>query len=312
MLGLAHRDRFEPQIFADAVFGVDDQIADAERLQFRKEGVGILALLLAPHQPVAKDVLLGQQFELVIGEAGFDRQDHRRGLGDARSLRSRQAQRFLPGVGHLYRRTRFLQDRGDARAATLGIGGEQRTLARFRQRFEMVGQHGIDIVPARTFGREVAARAEAEIHHLGAFGFIERRRAVGGGGGKTRLEFARGEIERIGLQGPVIALGLSGDGGALVVIIAHILHALVHSGQRRLVDHDEVVLAEMVEQRGQLVLEQGQPVFHPRQPASVADGFVKRVLRGVGAEHLAVAAAKPLDAVIVEERLAGGQQQVRL
>ena len=77
VLRFAHRDRFEAEIFADPVFGMDDQIADTERLQFGEEGIGIAALLLAAHQSVAENILLGQQFQLVIGEARLERDDHR-------------------------------------------------------------------------------------------------------------------------------------------------------------------------------------------------------------------------------------------
>ena len=66
----------------------------------------------------------------------------------------------------------------------------------------------------------------------------------------------------------------------------------------------------MIEQGRQPILEQRQPVFHTRKPPPFADRFVKRVLRGIGAEQLAIAGAEALDAVLVQQRLAGGQEQM--
>ena len=100
-----------------------------ERLQLGEERVGVLAAFLAPHQPVAEQVLLGDEVELVVGEAGLERQDQRHGLA-----LGRQPERFLPALGELHRCARLAEDRGDARAAALRIGGEQRALARLGQR----------------------------------------------------------------------------------------------------------------------------------------------------------------------------------
>ena len=88
---LAHRDRLQPFVAPDAVAHVDDQIAGSERAEFGKEGVGILAALLAADEPVAEYVLLGDQFDFGVGKAGFERQDE--GGGDAFR---RQPQCLLP------------------------------------------------------------------------------------------------------------------------------------------------------------------------------------------------------------------------
>ncbi len=66
----------------------------------------------------------------------------------------------------------------------------------------------------------------------------------------------------------------------------------------------------MVEQRRHPLLEQRQPVLHPSQAPSVADGLVQRVLRGIGAEPLAVFRTEALDRVLGEQRFARRQQQV--
>ena len=105
VFGFADSNRFEAEILADAMFSMNNQIAHAERLQLGEECVGILALLFAANKPVAEDVLLGEQFHLVISETCFHRQDHGRRL----ALR-RHTQRFLPGFRHLDRRASLFED----------------------------------------------------------------------------------------------------------------------------------------------------------------------------------------------------------
>ncbi len=66
----------------------------------------------------------------------------------------------------------------------------------------------------------------------------------------------------------------------------------------------------MVEQGGQPVLEQREPMLHPRLPATFADRLVERVLRRIGTEHFAIAGSEPPDAVLVEQGFARREQQV--
>ena len=66
----------------------------------------------------------------------------------------------------------------------------------------------------------------------------------------------------------------------------------------------------MIEQRDQPVLEQRQPMLHARQPPPVADRLIQRIGSGIGAELLTVTGAEALDAVLVEQGFAGGQQQM--
>ena len=170
---LADLDRLESEIFPDAVLGMDHQIAAIERAELGEEGVGVLALLAPPDQPVTEHVLLGQQFELVVGEAGLGGEDQRHRLASGRG-----AQRILPALGELDRDAGFLENGGDARAAAGRVGGEQRPLTRLAERLQMIRQNGIDVVATRAFGGEIAARAEAEVDHLAALGLGEAGGAV--------------------------------------------------------------------------------------------------------------------------------------
>ena len=80
MLALTHGHRIKPDIFANPVLHMHHQITACERLQFGEKRIGILALLLAPHQPVAQHILFGQQLQLVIGKTCFERDDHGHGF----------------------------------------------------------------------------------------------------------------------------------------------------------------------------------------------------------------------------------------
>ncbi len=75
---------------------------------------------------------------------------------------------------------------------------------------------------------------------------------------------------------------------------------------------NNVMVAEVIEQGGQLVLEQGQPMLHAGQPPAIADRLIERVAGRGCAELLAVAGAKALDRFLVQQGLAGGHQRERL
>ncbi len=176
----------------------------------------------------------------------------------------------------------------------------------------MICEHRVDIVPSRALRCKVAAGAEPETNHLVAFRFVERRGPVGGRCLQRCLQFFAGQIKRVRFQRAIITLGLPRDSGALIVIIRDVLDPLVSGSNRSLIDDDQIVLAQVIEQRRQLLLEQRQPVLHPGETATIADSFVQGILRRIGAEHFPVAAPETLDAVLVEERFTSGEQQVRI
>ena len=94
------------------------------------------------------------------------------------------------------------------------------------------------------------------------------------------------------------------------MVVGNVLRSLFRCGERGVVDDYHVLVRQVIEQGDKLLLEQRQPVFHARQPPSVAYRFVKRVLRCRRAEFLAIAAAEAFDAVFVEQRLARREQQM--
>src|SRR5690606_22411666 len=78
-------------------------------------------------------------------------------------------------------------------------------------------------------------------------------------------------------------------------------------GVMRVAD-DDVVGREMIEEGGEAVLEQGEPMLHPREAAAFGDSLIERVASRRCAELLAVAAAEALDALGVEQRFGGGEE----
>ena len=69
MRALADRNRGQPLVAADAVLGVDDEVAGGEGGEFGEEGVGGFLALVAADQPVAEHVLLGEDRDVRGGEA---------------------------------------------------------------------------------------------------------------------------------------------------------------------------------------------------------------------------------------------------
>ncbi len=66
--------------------------------------------------------------------------------------------------------------------------------------------------------------------------------------------------------------------------------------------------AQMVEQAAQTILDQRQPMVHARHAAPLADRLIQLVGGCAGAKGIAVTGAESLDAGIVEQGFAGGQQ----
>ena len=135
-----------PEIAPDAVLDMDHQIAARKRLKFGEEGVGILALLLAPHQPVTEHVLLGQEFERVAGKAGFERQHQHRDLGFGG-----KAEALLPACRPARWARRPL--RGSRRCAARCRWNRPRTAAcaRLGNRLQMCGGGLVNILAAPAF-----------------------------------------------------------------------------------------------------------------------------------------------------------------
>ena len=68
-------DRLQRLVAADAVLGMDDEIAGLKARRFGDEFVETAPPARCPRQPVAKDVLLAEQHQRCVRKALFERQD---------------------------------------------------------------------------------------------------------------------------------------------------------------------------------------------------------------------------------------------
>ncbi len=173
----------------------------------------------------------------------------------------------------------------------------------------MLGRCFVDIVAAGTLGREVARRREAEINDGIAFGLGKDHTAMHRRSGQPLLPFVAAQIKRLGLERTIAAFRLPRGIAAGLAVIVDIRQPLLACRHGCVVDDQRIVIAQMVEQRNQPFLEQRQPMLHPSLPPAFADGLVERVLRGGCAKLLAVSAAEALDAFLVQQGLAGREEQ---
>ena len=203
----------------------------------------------------------------------------------------------------------IVEQSGQPLARSGAVTGKNDFLARF-PKLGGVGDHRfVDIGILRPLGREIARTLDREVDHL-----IARRLGEGGGEvngpfGGLRAPFLLRQIERRGRQGPIAARIGHHRPGAVGEIILDRLRAAGQGAVGAAVAQDDIRLAEMIEQGRQFLLEQGQPMLHPRQPPPVADRLIQRIAGGIGAEFLAIGGAEALDAVGVEQRLAGRHQR---
>ena len=150
----AGADRYRDDAFiqADAVLQMNNQIALAERRQFLDKGIAALAALRFADQPVAENILLGEQGQVFCPEARGQGQN-----GQRHPRFGRQA--GLPVVtehGCFY--IMVLEQIKNACPRPLAVARDNRRAAGLRQAVEMGTQCPIDILVARPFGREVAGR----------------------------------------------------------------------------------------------------------------------------------------------------------
>ena len=198
-----------------------------------------------------------------------------------------RAERFLPAVGQLQRcQAMIVEQPGEPLARADRVARQDDFLLVLPQLGDVLDDGLIDIGVLRALGREVARALDREVDDLVACAARGRARR---GGSAARRSPPRhsffGKIER--RRGKRAIAARLGDHRP-----ARGWRNNPRSPRARLssapsvpgIAHDDVVLAEMVEQGRQLLLEQRQPMLHPGQPPPFADRLVERVAGGVGAE----------------------------
>ncbi len=294
---------------ADAVVGMDHEIALAHRRHLGDELVGAARPAGRPGQPVAQDVGLGEQRQFRRDEAVVEGEDRQRraGLGIAPVPALEAPQAFLAMVG---------QNRAQALEGALARGRDHRLTTLLLLGLEM-GDDRVEQVLVRpvALGREVARAPAAQRHQLGALasavGLLEGREVDPHALGQEVAQALLADIERIRRQRPVDrrahrARRIGRLAPALVMLadgrlagLDRLVGQMVEAQRRRRI--------EIVGELHQLLVEQRQPVLHAGERPAVADRFQERIV-GRGPEALQVAAAEALDRGIVQEHLADRQE----
>ena len=165
-------ERLQADETADAVLDMNHEIAGGEARDLRDEIVELAGGLARPHQPVAENVLLADDGDIVGLEAGFhaDHRQHR--------LVARRRLHRAPGVdaGEIEQLV-VAQHAAHAVARAFAPQRDHHLLALRLQRLHM-RDHGLEHVDGAVgaFRREIAALPRAGIDHAGAaVGHRERR-----------------------------------------------------------------------------------------------------------------------------------------
>ena len=202
----------------------------------------------------------------------------------------------------------ILQQAAEPLARADRIAGEDGLAAFLAQRLDMVDHRLIDIGMGGAFGGEVARTVDLEIEDGLAFGLMERRDEVRGRGLQPFVPFLGRQVQRLGGQ-RAEAARLRGLGAfAVLIIVGDGIEPAARRRRDAIVAHHHCAVAQMVEQRRQLFLEQRQPMLHARHAPPFGHRLIERVARRRRAEGLAVAGAESLDRLLVEQSLGGGEE----
>ena len=338
------RDGGEAIEAADAMVAVHDEIADAQAGRLGDDVGGPARLAPGAHQPVAQDVLLADHGQIGRLEALLDAEHRERGRVGRQRVGLREAL-DLARIGQLMLAeqrqqalARARRERGDDHPLALGL--------QVAHVLDGGGEHVAAFAGA--LEREVAPHPAAEGEHpalLAVGSFAANRSPNGEPGFGCSLPFVRGRAV-LGLAGrnvdassngvmwrtlrsgltlaPLLArqehggrrhglVGRRAEGERLqplhprLVVVGDQGEPLLHRLLGQVVEADGRV-ADVVEQRLQVIVEQRQPVLHAGIALSGADGLVERVLGRGRAERLQVVAAKALLGLLAERHLADRHQ----
>ena len=237
-----------------------------------------------------------------------ERQHDQRDAGTLRRIGD--AQRLMPAVRRLGAvEAVILQQIAQPLARADRIAGEDRLLALFAQRAEVLDHRFVDVRAARPLGREIARAVDAEVEHARAFGLVEGRGQMRMARLQPRRPFLGVEVQGLRGERPIAAGLCSLSALAVFVIIGDRLHSPLDRAGHAEIAHDDVVGGQMVEQRRQFVFEQRQPMLHAGKATPIADRLVQWIAGRGRTELVAIARAEALDRFLVEQRLGRGQQR---
>ncbi|XQU67721.1 hypothetical protein OJJOAM_000452 [Cupriavidus sp. H18C1] len=299
LVALAHVERDQALVAADAMLAVHDRVADLQLGQVAHHRVDAAGLLLLAAAGAAR----GIRIELGLGDEGQARLAvHRRQREAALQRRHRDRERRVAGE-----EGRAILDRMRTQAA-VGEQLQQRLAAARR-----IGAHQHASLLAQQQRLEIDQRV------LGAA--IDRdvgqrgRQRSGVGAGRAFLQHQ--PRQRLGGAEELLLVQeqLRGRQQRPLAIVPHEVVALLRIGPEaadRLVDRADIgqlrAGRQVVEQRRRRVEEQRQVILDAGRRHAVADVLVDWRLARVALEHLAPAAAERGARGLVEREFAAGQQ----
>ena len=293
-------------VAADAVIDVDHEVAGRERRRLGQEVLRPPAPA-RPRQPVAQDVGLGDDRQVVGLEPRLQRQHH-----PLRPFRIRRLGRLpIGGEGDVLQPVvgqHYPQPLGRA----LRPGGEQHLLAGGDLLAGVVGG-GLEQVDAvlRALGREGAPTARAEVYDVLALLAQEGGEPSHRPAGQPLLPLGRAEVEAVRTQRRDSSDRRLGGLVPRLEGVGDHRPALVPRLSGQVIERDQRILRQIVEQAGQMLVDQRQEVLQPAAPRALADRGVERIIarRAEGGD---VAAPEARDRLGVEQHLGDRQQVDRL
>ena len=296
-------DGLQPHIPADAMVDMDDEVAGGQGGDLLQERIGLPALAGRARQPVAENVLLGDDGEVGRLEAVLQRQDDRRGMAGSQPAHPGKAVDRLQ-LPHAV----LAQHRHQPVPGACGVAGDQHapSFGAFQpgmlaHRIERAGVRiGADI-------GEVPAPPTAAIDHPGGpRGRCERGQIPDPALGQAPVQLAAHQIELawrqrlVGPGGCLLGLGDQQGHPGLEEVVD--LGQPAGLGMVGLVIHRHRGRRHVVQQGCHTVVEQRQPMLHPGMAPAGRYGLVERILAQDGAEQPAIAGTEPGDAVGIQAK----------
>ena len=277
---------------ADAVIDVDDEVAGGEARHLGDEILRALRLPARAHQPLAQNVLLGDERDVGGLEAGIEAEHGERDL---------VARESASACGHEATGARL---NSPCSASTCAMRSREPSLhSAMTTRLPAACSastccpHRLEDVGAglASLGGEIVPGAGADLDRIGgAFRRGERRQPRQRGVFQALAPFGFGQIEPVRRQrliGRAAAAGLIERVLARLIIIGDLRQPLVRGFFRQRLDHDRCSV-EIIEQRVEARVKQRQPMLDAGGAAAVAHRLIEHVVGTGGAERRDIAGAK--------------------
>ena len=297
-------DGFQSGEAADAVIDMDDEIASGETGELGDEIVGAALAAARAREPVAKNVLLGNDRGVAALETGLEA-EHGEAEGALRESARLVEVRDRPKIGEpvvqqhvLHALARALAPKGEDHAFVRGLQCARVDHDRVEEVAVFVG----------ALGGEGAAGLAAGVDHVARRGHGEGRETDERRVREPRFPFLFREVEPLWRQRLVgRALPRLHRLAPRRVIVGDLREPLARRLFDQRLQHDRRA-RQIVEEGFELFCEQRQPVFEAGMAAALAHRLEKHIALGLAAELGDITHAEALDRFLGELDFAGGEQ----